>query len=89
MRPALPGDLYAAGKDFEFYRRLGKWRAAAAEAFNPFLSDYPLEGFDRYAPAPQTPAKRDLIDINRRSPELFRFAWRSSDIDLPYRHCAT
>ncbi len=77
-------------KEFEFYRRLGKWRdSGGTEAFYQFLLAYPLEGFDPYAPAPQTAAKRDLIDINRKSPELFWFAWRSSEIDLPYHPCAT
>ena len=77
-------------KDFEFYRALGKWRdSGGAEAFYDYLRTYPLEGFDPYAPAPQTAAKRDLIDINRKSPELFWLAWQSGEIDLPYHPCST
>jgi putative DNA primase/helicase len=77
-------------KDFEFYRKLGKWRDnGGTEAFYQFLLEYPLEGFDPYAPAPQTVAKRDLIDINRKSPELFWLAWKAGEIDLPYWPCST
>lgn len=77
-------------KDFEFYRALGHWRDnGGIEAFYAYLLAYPLEDFDPYAPAPQTSAKRDLIDINRKSPELFWFAWADGEIDLPYWPCAT
>jgi putative DNA primase/helicase len=76
-------------KDFAFYRALGKWRDnGGAEAFYHFLLTYPLDGFDPFAPAPQTAAKRDLIDINRKSPELFWLAWQSGEIDLPYHPCS-
>lgn len=77
-------------KQFEFYRALGKWRDnGGAEAFYAFLLEYPLDDFDPFAPAPQTAAKRDLIDINRKSPELFWLAWSQGEIDLPYWPCAT
>lgn len=77
-------------KNFEYYRALGKWRdSGGTEAFYHFLLTYPLEDFDPYAPAPQTLAKRDLIDINRKSPELFWLAWSQGEIDLPYWPCAT
>lgn len=77
-------------KDFAFYRELGKWRdSGGVEAFYDYLLAYPLDGFDPYAPAPQTAAKRDLIDINRKSPELFWLAWSQGEIDLPYWPCAT
>ena len=77
-------------KEFAFYRELGKWRDnGGTAAFYQFLLEYPLEGFDPYAPAPQTAAKRDLIDINRKSPELFWLAWSSGEIDLPYHPCST
>lgn len=77
-------------KEFEFYRRLGQWRdSGGIEAFYAYLLAYPLEGFDPFAPAPQTAAKRDLIDINRKSPELFWLAWSAGEIDLPYWPCAT
>ena len=76
-------------KDFAFYSRLGKWRdSGGIEAFYEFLLTYPLDGFDPFAPAPQTAAKRDLIDINRKSPELFWLAWKDSEIDLPYESCS-
>jgi len=77
-------------KDFAFYSRLGKWRdSGGIEAFYEFLLTYPLDGFDPFAPAPQTAAKRDLIDINRKSPELFWLAWKDGEIDLPYHPCST
>lgn len=77
-------------KDFAYYSKLGKWRDnGGAAAFYEFLLDYPLEGFDPYSPAPQTAAKRDLIDINRKSPELFWLAWKAGEIDLPYWPCST
>lgn len=76
-------------KEFAFYRRLGQWRdSGGIAAFYQFLLTYPLEDFDPYAPAPQTAAKRDLIDINRKSPELFWLAWQGGEIDLPYWSCA-
>lgn len=76
-------------KGFEFYRRLGDWRdAGGAQAFYRYLLEYPLEGFDPFAPAPSTAAKRDLIDINRKSPELFWLAWQAGELDLPYWPCA-
>lgn len=77
-------------KDFAFYKNLGAWRDnGGAAAFYEFLLTYPLDDFDPYAPAPQTSAKRDLIDINRKSPELFWLAWSSGEIDLPYCPCST
>lgn len=77
-------------KAFEYYRALGKWRDnGGTEAFYQLLLNYPLDDFDPYAPAPQTLAKRDLIDINRKSPELFWLAWSQGEIDLPYWPCAT
>ena len=76
-------------KPFEFYRRLGQWRdSGGLEAFYAYLLAYPLDGFDPFAPAPITAAKRDLIDINRKSPELFWLAWSKGEIDLPYHPCS-
>lgn len=76
-------------KEFTYYRALGAWRDnGGVAAFYEFLLDYPLDGFDPYAPAPVTQAKQELIDINRKSPELFWLAWKSGEIDLPYRSCA-
>lgn len=76
-------------KEFAYYRALGAWRDnGGTAAFYHFLLNYPLEGFDPYAPAPSTDAKRDLIDINRKSPELFWLAWSQGEIDLPYEPCS-
>ncbi|MHB8947543.1 MAG: DUF5906 domain-containing protein [Rhodoferax sp.] len=76
-------------KEFEFYKALGRWRDnGGIAAFYAFLLGYSLEGFDPYAPAPQTAAKRDLIDANRKSPELFWFEWSKGEIDLPYWPCS-
>lgn len=76
-------------KPFEFYRRLGQWRDnGGLEALYAYLLAYPLDGFDPFAPAPGTAAKRDLIDINRKSPELFWLAWSKGEIDLPYHPCS-
>lgn len=76
-------------KEFEFYRRLSHWREnGGTEAFYAYLLDYSLGAFNPFAPAPATAAKRDLIDINRKSPELFWFAWKGHEIDLPYHPCA-
>lgn len=76
-------------REFEFYRRLRRWRDnGGVEAFYAYLLAYPLDGFDPFAPAPITAAKRDLIDINRKSPELFWLAWSKGEIDLPYHPCS-
>ncbi|MGH8758078.1 MAG: primase-helicase family protein, partial [Burkholderiales bacterium] len=77
-------------KDFAYYKALGAWRdAGGTEAFFAYLLEYPLKDFDPYAPAPTTAAKRDLIDINRKSPERFWLAWAGGEIDLPYHPCTT
>ena len=76
-------------KPFEFYKALGRWRDnGGVAAFYAYLLAYPLDGFDPFAPAPQTAAKRDLIDSNRKSPELFWFEWSKHEIDLPYEPCS-
>ncbi len=76
-------------KDFDYYKRLGKWKAAGGtEAFYHYLLTYPLEGFDPFAPAPFTQAKADLIDINRKSPERFWHEWQAGQLDLPYQTCS-
>lgn len=76
-------------KDFEFYRALSEWRDnGGTEAFYHFLLNYPLDGFNPYKPAPQTVAKRDLIEINRKSPELFWLQWSGGELDLPYWPCS-
>ena len=75
-------------KDFAYYKALGAWRDdGGTEAFYHYLLSYPLDDFDPYAPAPSTAAKRDLIDINRKSPERFWLAWSTGEIDLPYHPC--
>lgn len=75
-------------KDFSYYKCLGEWRdEGGTEAFYHFLLTYPLVDFDPYAPAPSTAAKRDLIDINRKTPERFWLAWSGGEIDLPYHPC--
>lgn len=77
-------------KDFGYYKAIGKWRdTGGTEAFYQFLLEYPLKDFDPYAPAPTTAAKRDLIEINRKSPERFWLAWHNGEIDLPYHPCTT
>ena len=76
-------------REFEFYRRLGQWRDnGGIEAFFHFLLHANLDGFDPYAPAPMTEAKRNLIGLNRKSPELFWSEWADGELDLPYRSCS-
>lgn len=72
-------------REFEYYRELAKWRdSGGLEAFYAYLLDYPLAGFDPYAPAPTTDAKADLIAIGRKSPERFWAEWSAGELDLPY-----
>jgi putative DNA primase/helicase len=74
---------------FEYYRKLGQWRDdGGTEAFYRYLLDYPLEGFEPYAPAPYTKAKEDLIDLNRKSSERFWREWHGGELDLPYWSCS-
>jgi len=76
-------------REFEFYKKLGKWRdAGGVAALYHYLLHYNLEGFDPYAPAPATKAKADLIDMNRKSPERFWMEWSAGELELPYRTCA-
>jgi len=75
-------------REFEFYRALGRWRAADGVAhLYHYLLQYDASDFDPFAPAPQTRAKQDLIDLNRKSPERFWIEWSSGELDLPYRSC--
>jgi putative DNA primase/helicase len=77
-------------RDRVFYEKLKAWRDAnGIAALYQYLLSYPLEGFDPYSPAPVTQAKRNLIDLNRKSPERFWLEWASGEIDLPYRTCAS
>ena len=76
-------------KDPDYYRRLGQWRDdGGAAKFMHYLMNYPLEGFEPYAPAPFTEAKRALITINRKSPEQFLAEWMEGEIDLPFNSCS-
>lgn len=75
--------------DKSFYRSVGAWRDAdGAAALYDYLLTYRLDDFDPYAPAPMTQAKADLIDMNRKSPELFWLAWSNGELKLPYWPCA-
>lgn len=73
----------------EFYKALGRWKAegGAAKVYH-YLLTYECDGFDPYAPAPITSAKKDLIELNRKSPERFWVEWQEGLIDLPYWSCA-
>jgi putative DNA primase/helicase len=76
-------------KEIDYYRRLGKWREeGGAAAFMHYLMNYPLNDFEPYAPAPFTEAKRNLITINRKSPEQFLAEWSEGEIDLPFNSCS-
>ena len=76
-------------KDFEYYKKLGEWRdGGGIQAFYHYLLNYPLGDFHPYAPAPMTDAKSALIEINRKSPELFWSEWQGGELDLPYMACA-
>lgn len=76
-------------RDVEYYRKLGKWREdGGAAAFLHYLLNYPLDGFEPYAPAPYTEAKRALINLNRKSPEQFLAEWAGGEIDLPFYSCS-
>lgn len=75
-------------KDDGFYKHLGEWkRNGGAAAFFHYLLNYEITDFDPFRPAPATQAKRDLIDMNRKSPERFWIEWSDGQIDLPYRSC--
>lgn len=76
-------------REREFYRRFGDWlRSGGVSHLHYCLKNYPLEGFDPYAPAPITQAKTNLIGLNRKSPESFWLEWANGELDLPYRSCS-
>jgi len=76
-------------RDVDFYRRLGAWRKnGGVAAWYDYLLKYPIDDFDPYAPAPITEAKRELIDLNRKTPERFWLEWSGGELDLPYRTCS-
>lgn len=76
-------------KPIEYYQALGKWRdEGGVAAWYHFLLHYPLGDFSPYSPAPMTDAKKALIGLNRKSPELFWQEWSGGELDLPYRSCS-
>lgn len=76
-------------RETDYYRNLGRWRdEGGAAAFLDYLLNYPVEDFDPYAPAPFTEAKRNLITINRKSPEQFWREWSEGELELPYQTCS-
>jgi putative DNA primase/helicase len=73
----------------EFYKALGEWRKkGGVAAWYHYLLHYPLDDWDPYAPAPVTEAKRDLIDLNRKTPERFWIEWSGGELELPYNSCS-
>lgn len=76
-------------KERDYYKALGAWRkAGGTEAWYHYLLNYPLDDWDPYAPAPITEAKKDLIELNRKTPERFWLEWSGQELDLPYRTCS-
>lgn len=76
-------------KPFAYYHNLAQWRnGGGLQAFAHYLMTYPLDDFDPYAPAPMTESKANLININRKSPELFWQEWQGGELDLPYAACS-
>jgi len=75
-------------KPVEFYKALGRWRKEGGlEAWYHYLLTYPLAGWDPFAPAPVTEAKKDLIELNRKTAERFWVDWSGLELELPYRTC--
>lgn len=75
-------------REREFYKRLGEWRDADGVAhLYHYLLNYDCTPFDPFAPAPDTAAKQELIDLNRKSPERFWLEWSAGQLSLPYRSC--
>jgi putative DNA primase/helicase len=75
--------------EFEYYKRLAAWADQGGVAFfYDYLLKYDLTGFEPNAPAPWTEAKKELIDINRKSPERFWSDWHDGVLDLPYHSCS-
>lgn len=76
--------------DRQFYKDLAKWRDVdgGLAAWYDYLLKYPLEGFDPYAPAPITDAKKDLIELNRKTPERFWVDWSGNELGLVYMSCS-
>lgn len=73
----------------EFYKELGRWRReGGVEAWFDYLLNYPCEDFEPYSPAPVTAAKRNLIELNRKTPEQFWVDWHGQELSLPYRTCS-
>jgi hypothetical protein len=76
-------------RERDFYQKLRAWRdEGGIAAFYEYLLNYPLADFDPYAPAPMTGAKQNLIELNRKSPELFWNEWAGGELDLPYMACS-
>lgn len=74
----------------DFYKRLGSWLRLGdgPQAWLHFLKCYDIKGFDMFTKPPMTSAKRDLIDLNRKSPERFWVEWSNDELTLPYRSCS-
>jgi putative DNA primase/helicase len=75
-------------REREYYVALGEWKAkGGVHAFYKYLLEYDCQGFNPFSPAPVTEAKKDLIDLNRKSPERFWLEWSGGELDLPYWSC--
>lgn len=77
-------------RDKAFYGRVGQCLASGGlAAFYAFLLARDLTGFDEFTPPPLSGAKRELIDMGRKSSERFWLQWKAGEISgLPFRCCS-
>ena len=77
--------------DPAMYARFVAWQAAGGvAALYHELLQRDLAGWAWHEPPPMTPAKRDLIELGRLSPERFWREWRGLQITgLPHHSCTS
>jgi len=75
--------------DRAYYKELVAWRLnGGLQHWFHYLLHYDTSDYDPNAPAPMTEAKRDLIDLNRKTPERFWIEWENQELGLPYWTCS-
>lgn len=63
--------------------------AGGVEGLYAYLLSLDLAGFDEFAEAPATQAKRDLIELGMNSAQVFAAQWRDGLLDWPFVACRT
>ncbi len=89
-----PGDRrytvirYDVQQPREYYDELGaQLKSGGAAGLYAWLLGIDCSGIDEYLRPFENEAKRDLVELNKRAPELFYEQWATQSFDLPWVAC--